>query len=811
MKSPSPATPSAATASAGLTPVQEVLANLLSEPSLSGARALEDALRSAGSKRRVFGRVNQKASLEANSESDRGIAERLANAFDASLTAARIAVGITKSSKGLSPRKAAQRFFCPNTAKCNWLPQDKRITVQPPFIEFWTEGRTAKVRHRKYHTDEGLSTVLVSDSGIGITREEMPSTILDLNSDSKLETFEAIGQFGHGGSSSLAFCESALVASQPRFGSDPDRFFWTLIFPERSHGDSKQELVRYWFCDEDDLPYVGRLADVPALSHVLPGTAVWHFGYSRGDWIKPITGPEQTNPWGRLGRLFFSYPLPFDVRGELARTDTAAKQRRLKGAFFRLLDEKDDVEYRSGEKSASLIIGGTSFGEFHAFFFVLKQGARVRNYVHPLHPIIGTLNGQNHGEMTKTIVASAGLPELSSSMIIELRLDDLDPEALSNIVANSRETFKSTAFTRALQERLQEMLEEDEVLQDLELRRQEAKAREASSDMSKRLSDFLSAILSDAVGRPGPAKGGSAPGKTRKRDQALPEVPESDPPSLLEFVFDSPLVVPESTTKLAKFKSDARPPKYSFYGDNPRLFAEFRPDGPYRDRISVSGRADLNPKGYGSISVSCMEDSASPIAAKTPAGELHLILQSASGKTLRARIPVAVDARPPELGRRRDPAVRVELRFSCPDITQAEDLKKLLAEPTISDMGPELRQRTEALQLEPGEATYVGDKASRHGESYLRVEVNAANPQLQGLLQSCKTAEERIKAKDRYCRDLVLDAYQHLFELETVPEAVTVYAQASEEVALAAEGFLNHDKAIRFAIEERERDRKASN
>jgi hypothetical protein len=56
--------------------------------------------------KRVFGRINQKASIEAASESDRGIAERLANAFDASLTAGRLAVGIVRSDRTLTPRKA---------------------------------------------------------------------------------------------------------------------------------------------------------------------------------------------------------------------------------------------------------------------------------------------------------------------------------------------------------------------------------------------------------------------------------------------------------------------------------------------------------------------------------------------------------------------------------------------------------------------------------------------------------------------------------------------------------------------------------
>ncbi|HEV7221782.1 MAG TPA: hypothetical protein VGN42_03720, partial [Pirellulales bacterium] len=62
-------------------------------PSLASARTLEDALRHAGAQPVVFGRMNQKSSVEAASDSDRGATERLANAFDASLKACRSILG----------------------------------------------------------------------------------------------------------------------------------------------------------------------------------------------------------------------------------------------------------------------------------------------------------------------------------------------------------------------------------------------------------------------------------------------------------------------------------------------------------------------------------------------------------------------------------------------------------------------------------------------------------------------------------------------------------------------------------------------
>src|SRR5207244_10479840 len=112
------------------------------------ARALENALTAVFGKR-VFGRINQKASIEAASESDRGVAERLANALDASLTAGRLAVGIAQSDRTFTPRNAAQRFFCTSPDLCEWAPQDERVqSIAKPDIESWAEAPESKQRFR---------------------------------------------------------------------------------------------------------------------------------------------------------------------------------------------------------------------------------------------------------------------------------------------------------------------------------------------------------------------------------------------------------------------------------------------------------------------------------------------------------------------------------------------------------------------------------------------------------------------------------------------------------------------------------------
>lgn len=787
--------------------VKQALRTVISAPGLEAARTLEDALATEFQKR-VFGRINQKASIEAASESDRGITERLANAFDASLTAARLAVGIERSDRTLTPRNASQRLLCPNPDQCDWAPPDQRVKgIAKPIIEFWTEDPEFQQRFRKHKPSDGLVSVLVRDFGTGLARQRMPETILTLNTEAKLQEFEAIGQFGHGGSSALAFCESCLVLTQPRFNVTLNEFYWTLIFPEREEVESKQDIVRKWFCDTDQLPLVGDVSEFPEIGTTFPGTSIWHFGYNRGGWIKRIAGPEQTNPWGRLTRLFFSYPLPFEIRGAFARTDTETGRRTIKGAFYRILDQSADanvVEYRSGEKSERLTVEDQNYGEFSVHVFVFKDSGALANYIDQRHPVLLTLNGQNHGEMTRTVIANANLPELASSTIVEVRLDRLEQEALGEIISNSREAPKTTVFTRKLRDLLINLLQNDEGLLALERKRQEEKARKSSADLSRKMSEFLSRILSDAKGGPDVGGGGTGPGEGGAGGrQPRPEIPPNDPPSLLEYIVDEPLLVAEGTRTLAKFKSDARPPKYSFHGDNPRLFVRLDPISQLGDQLAVVGRADINDRGYGSVTVECACSSDAPIIEQQTTGKLIITLQSADGRVLEASLDVGVRPKPEPRKKAVRQVVRAQIVFCAPESEDLSRLQELLAEDTIEPFGAFLRKYAEALEVSPDECAYWGEKSDTSGESLLLIEINAGNSQLTSVLKQCRSVDERIKAKERYVRDIVLDCYQYSFELQETPDTVRDAIVAdTDERRRAADIHLNNDKALRIVLDE---------
>jgi hypothetical protein len=127
------------------------------------------------------------------------------------------------------------------------------------------------------------------------------------------------------------------------------------------------------------------------------------------------------------------------------------------------------------------------------------------------------------------------------------------------LIANSRETPKNTEFTRRLQQRLIELLANDEALQEIERKRQEEKAKNSNAELNKKITSFIASIQSDAVAEPASSGRGSSPGQRGGgTGQRRPEVTAADPPQILSFLSAETTYVSEGSSHLAKFKSDAR-------------------------------------------------------------------------------------------------------------------------------------------------------------------------------------------------------------------------------------------------------------
>src|SRR5205823_3745421 len=154
---------------------------------------------------------------------------------------------------------------------------------------------------------------------------------------------------------------------------------------------------------------------------------------------------------------------------------------------------------------------------------------------------------------------------------------------------------------------------------------------------------------------------------------------------------------------LAKFKSDARPPKYSFHGDNPRVFARLECTEEFAGRLAIEGRADVNDRGYGSVTLENAERRETPIEERASIGRLVVTLQSADGRLLEASLEVGVRPKPEPHQKAVRQAVKTQIVFCAPEDENRESLQEVLAEDRIEPFGTFLTKYGEALEVHPEE------------------------------------------------------------------------------------------------------------
>ncbi len=121
------------------------------------------------------------------------------------------------------------------------------------------------------------------------------------------------------------------------------------------------------------------------------------------------------------------------------------------------------------------------------------------------------------------------------------------------------------------------LLEADEALAEIERHRNEEKSKQSSQELNKRITKFLSSILSDAAAEPSEKSGGGdAPGRRGGGGggkQLGRKLQLRTLRSYWIFISDKPLLIPEGTTKLARFRERRSTPAVLIHGDIPRLCA----------------------------------------------------------------------------------------------------------------------------------------------------------------------------------------------------------------------------------------------
>ncbi len=330
----------------------------------------------------------------------------------------------------------------------------------------------------------------VLDDGIGIRPEQFPSTILSLQGGNKIDKWYVIGAFGQGGASTLAFCEYALIVSRNK--QEPHICAFTLVRVLNLNETYKEDCFGYLAflydgqitvpsCDIGnealDLYPDSQEEKTPKLAK---GTLVRHFTYKLTN-LSGKLGPGTGNLYHYFHSSLFDPLFPFRVHDL---RDKNGRQELIRGSRNRLMrlqeseaDSRTEIRhYRPMEYVSPLGTQDSSVGI--EYWVVLSQKKQKDGYtlraqsnelfIETGYPIIGTLNGQNQGQLNAHLLRDVELGMVSRHIIIHLDATNANPRIRRELFATSREGFKDGPVLEDLKGVLRKMLEEDDNLYAIE-------------------------------------------------------------------------------------------------------------------------------------------------------------------------------------------------------------------------------------------------------------------------------------------------------------------------------------------------------
>lgn len=472
----------------------------------------------------------------------RALLERVTNAIDAVIERAHQEhQGKPKCS---SPREAVQTWFgIPSQGLHKLADAAARKLAQEAVTVVLHEGEGPNKR-----------TVDVIDYGSGLTQAQMPTTILSLNAENKLDKFYLSGAFGQGGSATLSSSEVTLIAS--RSHKAPDTVAFTIVKFQPPAG---LKLGSYVYLTID-----GEVLSTDAVPKDFGSTVVRHFGYDL-DAYKGALGPNSL--YGRSQAILFDPVLPFwfDNRVNGYRRTIKGSRTALNGAR-----EEGDPEAKLSHSCPIFFPDLGDYGQVGIEYWVLEPSSKSapnKAFVSGTRPIVLTINGQTHAEWSSLILRKdAGLMHLASRMVVHLDCNRLSPDAKRVLFVSNREESRRNTVQALLQQELLRVFAADDRLKELEEQarhaghkeRDEQAEKEIRREVAQMLKIFGFSVAEDAPAAA--ASGGESGGASGKPRPARPNpapIEITEPPTFVELVGPSPITLYPGQRRYVRIRTDA--------------------------------------------------------------------------------------------------------------------------------------------------------------------------------------------------------------------------------------------------------------
>ena len=423
----------------------------------------------------VGGKENNSGPIQVSSDEGRSLIERVTNGVDAILE------------REHDEHKGIPDCRTPKEAAYSWLsiPIDRGLSAlsQVQRREMAVNNLIVRLLPGE---DKNSRIVEAVDNGTGISAEEIPKTILSLNESNKIRKYYLCGIYGQGGSSTFAISKYTLIVSKVK-GVNKIAFS-VVTYVDLPPEEYKSGHYAYLVIDEK-IPEI----EAERIESFERGTMVKHFGYQLDKYNNPV-GPRSV--YGLLNRMLFDPIVPVWLEDRIHNYNRVIKGSR--NALNGAIDESDE------ERTGPALLHHTEmfyariadFGQIGIEYWVLQEPNRTDAYINPTHPIILTLNGQNHGEFGKWIIKDeAGLPYLSTRTIVHINCDGISSEGKRQLFVSTREGSRGGVVEGMIIDEIIRALKSDDKLNDLNNEIMQTTVYERSEDDARIIRREVAKIL----------------------------------------------------------------------------------------------------------------------------------------------------------------------------------------------------------------------------------------------------------------------------------------------------------------------------
>lgn len=493
------------------------------------------------------GRENNKGTIEASSDPGRSLIERLTNGIDAVLEDE--FVRHKGQPECRSPREAANAWLGVPLAGLSDLGTRERQQLADR-VRIEIESGDGQPNQR---------LVTIEDQGTGILAQHFPATILSLGESNKIKKRYVVGAYGQGGSSTFACSQYTLIAS--RFAGT-SKVAYTVVRYYEPPPEDEAKVGNYVYLAQE-----GNVLEVELDQHDLAkGTRVKHFGYDLTKYAGSL-GPGSV--YGLLNSVLFDPVVPVWLADRVHGYRRVIKGSRnaLRGA----VDEGDDSK-KGPTISHSIPMYYVDLGELGAVgieYWVLEPYEKqpIRAFVDPSKPIVLTLHGQSHAEMSQLLVRrEAELPYLRQRLICHVDCNRLTPGAKRSLfVSNREEARRGLVYSRIEDEVVKALKSDDELVrlnaiareQGIQQQDQEAQ-KQMQSEVARllRMQGMTVEMVGGAVGESGSEARPSGPKAPRPKPRPIELV---EPPTQLRIVWDESEPIPffEGQSRYLRIETNA--------------------------------------------------------------------------------------------------------------------------------------------------------------------------------------------------------------------------------------------------------------